>query len=275
MTLITTQQTFERHKLVNLIIGDPDVKTTIDRLPIDHLRINQHEFLEYVKYTDRKNIGLFLFLEEDFNTVLHLLEKTQLRVRNPFSILWWPQQKAMCQDELVKCATHGIEYVPSDEKSKELALSIIEGRLGLISEYRVLLNKKINKHGFAPLNITSGKDKYLMKQVTDYLDQHYSNEELCIHRMGKDIGMSRTNFFNKIKLITGVSPSRFVMTYRLNRAKSFLLEQQENISEVAFKVGFSSTSYFTRCFKELFKVTPTKFVDDYTGIQVHDRDHVY
>lgn len=263
----------QQQRMVNLIFWDHSVIENMEDFPFDHFKINQRELLEYVEYLERKNVGLFLFIEEDLNKVLQLIEKTQLRVRNPFSILWWPQQSPKSQEELIKCAINGIECVPSYEENKALAISIIEGRFRLISDYRIVLNSLREVNVSSSLNITSGKDKHLMKQVTDYLNKHYSNEELCIHRMGKDIGMSRTNFFNKIKLITGVSPSRFVMTYRLNMAKYFLLEKQENISEVAFKVGFSSTSYFTRCFKELFDVTPTKFVDQFAKVPVHELDH--
>ena len=68
------------------------------------------------------------------------------------------------------------------------------------------------------------------------------------------MGMSRMNLYRKLQAITGQTPTEFIRTIRLKRAAQLLQDGKLNVSEVADRVGFSSSSYFTKCFKEQFGV---------------------
>jgi len=72
--------------------------------------------------------------------------------------------------------------------------------------------------------------------------------------------MSRAQFYRKIKALTGLPASIYLRTIRLAKAKKMIEENQGNISEIAFAVGFSSPSYFAKCFKDEFGYTPSDFV---------------
>ena len=69
--------------------------------------------------------------------------------------------------------------------------------------------------------------------------------------------MGRVQIFRKLKALTGKSPSRYIRTVRLTRARQMIEEKSGNISEIAYSVGFASPAYFSRCFKEEFGLLPS------------------
>ena len=73
--------------------------------------------------------------------------------------------------------------------------------------------------------------------------------------------MSRTQLHRKLRGVIGKSPSQYVRSVRLNRAKEMIKEQQGNISEIAYSVGFSSPAYFTKCFKDEFDYPPSELLE--------------
>ena len=75
--------------------------------------------------------------------------------------------------------------------------------------------------------------------------------------LGAEMGLSRVQLYRKLKALTGSSPVELLRTIRLSRAKELLADSGKSVSEVAYEVGFSSPSYFTKCYKEAFGSTPT------------------
>ena len=98
---------------------------------------------------------------------------------------------------------------------------------------------------------------------TDFLDKasrvvgaNLGNEQFGVTELAVELGMSRSNLLRKIRKSTGLSVSRYIRQIRLERARELLLEGSLNVSEVAFRVGFGSTSYFIKCFREEFGFSP-------------------
>jgi len=96
----------------------------------------------------------------------------------------------------------------------------------------------------------------LFKLIFNKLDSH----ELTVENLAELMATNRSHFQRKIKAITGFSPSELIKIIRLEKAKEFLLTKKGNITEVAYMVGFSSQSYFTKCFTEYFKKTPSEML---------------
>jgi len=71
--------------------------------------------------------------------------------------------------------------------------------------------------------------------------------------------MSQTSLYRKVIALTGQAPGKFIQAYRLKRSLDLLKANYGSITDVAFAVGFSSSAYFTRCFKEKFKRLPSNF----------------
>ncbi|MHC4397679.1 MAG: helix-turn-helix domain-containing protein, partial [Planctomycetota bacterium] len=76
----------------------------------------------------------------------------------------------------------------------------------------------------------------------------------------KRLYMSRTTVYRKILALSGETPTDFIRSYRLMRAAQLLKTNFGSVTEVAFEVGFSSRTYFTRCFKEKFHQLPSEYI---------------
>ena len=89
------------------------------------------------------------------------------------------------------------------------------------------------------------------------VESQLSNSELSIEDLAAQMNLSRVQLYRKVKSITGSSPVELLRTARLNRGYQLLLTTEKNISEVAYAVGFTAPSYFAKCFKEEFGMSPT------------------
>lgn len=95
-----------------------------------------------------------------------------------------------------------------------------------------------------------------LKKVTAIVEANISNENFGVSELARELGMSRSNLLRKIKYQTNVSVSLFIRQVRLQHAMKLLKEGDLNVSEVSFRVGFGSTSYFIKCFREHYGYPP-------------------
>ncbi|RPI59986.1 MAG: DNA-binding response regulator, partial [Ignavibacteriales bacterium] len=105
-----------------------------------------------------------------------------------------------------------------------------------------------------------GIDVQFMERILKVIEDHISEEEFTIENFGKEVGMSRSQMFRKIKALTGKSCSVYLRSVRLAKAKVMLQGREANISEIAYSVGFGSPSYFAHCFREEFGFAPSELV---------------
>lgn len=108
------------------------------------------------------------------------------------------------------------------------------------------------------MNVSSLDEKFLKKILT-LVEAHIEDESLSIEAFSEEAGYSRMQMYRKIKGLTGQTPSQFVRSIRLKRAAQLLTNKSDTVSQIAYGVGFGSLSYFTKCFKEQFGVTPGKY----------------
>ena len=106
-----------------------------------------------------------------------------------------------------------------------------------------------------------GIDEKFINKVLSVIEEHISEESFSVEKLGNDVGMSKAQFYRKLTALTGMPPSIYLRTVRLVKAKKMIEEKQGNISEIAFSVGFSSPSYFAKCFKDEFGYTPSNFIN--------------
>ena len=100
------------------------------------------------------------------------------------------------------------------------------------------------------------RDKQFVKQLNTVIQQNLSNCEFGVEDIGKEIGLSRVQLYRKVKAITGSSVVDLLRKARLAKAKRLLESRSMSVSEVAYEVGFSAPSYFTKCFKEEYNMLP-------------------
>lgn len=111
-----------------------------------------------------------------------------------------------------------------------------------------------------PLNTTAGLDDRFLQRVRQCIEQHLSDETFGVEVLGDEIGMSRAQLYRKCKALTNYSPVELIRNTRLKRAQQMLAQGDETIAQVAYQVGFTAPSYFTKCYKEYFGENPIELV---------------
>lgn len=103
-------------------------------------------------------------------------------------------------------------------------------------------------------DLHNGQD--FLKTLTKLVEANLTDENFGVKELAKEMNISRSNLYLKVKSATGKSVSRFIREIRLNKAKELLEESDKTISEIAYEVGFGSPTYFNSCFHEYFGSTP-------------------
>jgi AraC-like DNA-binding protein len=104
-------------------------------------------------------------------------------------------------------------------------------------------------------------DEMFLTRFAAITEAAWNEPALDIDKYCREIGMSRSQFYRKTTSLTGHSPNDFLRTYRLTKALKLLEKRHDSISEVAFKAGFGSPSYFSKCFKKQYGVLPSALSD--------------
>jgi AraC-like DNA-binding protein len=101
-------------------------------------------------------------------------------------------------------------------------------------------------------------EERFLNSLIDFIEAEWKNPKLKVDDFGKIMGISKSQLYRNMILLLGESPNSFLMTFRLNKAKDLLKKKDLSISEIAFDSGFSSPSYFTKCFNKRFNLSPSE-----------------
>jgi len=104
-------------------------------------------------------------------------------------------------------------------------------------------------------DLSSIENDFLNK-ITEIIEENISNEKFGVSELAREIAMSRSNLLRKVKKITNLSVSQFIRQVRLKHSVEMLKQNSFSITEISFEVGFSSTSYFIKCFREYYGYPP-------------------
>ena len=101
------------------------------------------------------------------------------------------------------------------------------------------------------------KEDAFFKKFRDFVEHNMTDSDLSVETIGAELGLSRVQLYRKIKALTGLSPVELLRKARLQKAKELIKSTDKTIAEVAYEVGFTAPSYFTKCFKEEFGISPS------------------
>ena len=121
----------------------------------------------------------------------------------------------------------------------------------------VILPRTDDKPAEAPKVQSGDIDSDFYRQFLALVDREIANSDLSVEDLASDMGLSRVQFYRKLKSLTNYSPAELLRIIRLKRADTLLRTTEQSISEILYSVGFSSPSYFTKCYREYFGETPT------------------
>ena len=154
----------------------------------------------------------------------------------------------------------GYEHGADAYLSKPFSLRLLLSRIDNLIESRKKLNQTWSKgvEDDEIGNISNEIDKSFLKQLRKIIQENLANSDLSVEQIGDEIGLSRVQLYRKVKALTGYSPVEIVRKARLTRARHLLQTTDRTVSEVAYAVGFSTPSYFSKCYKDEFGENPKK-----------------
>ena len=163
--------------------------------------------------------------------------------------------RASLDDKMHGLKTRADEYLTKPFVPKELLVRIHN----LIKSRRQLMEKYKRKFIIKPEEISVGSiDEEFLLCVGKVVEQHLGDEHLSVEQLGREVGMSRSQIHRKLVALTDQSATEFIRSFRLHRAKEMISQNAGSISEISYAVGFSSPSYFSKCFRQEFGMTPSE-----------------
>lgn len=156
----------------------------------------------------------------------------------------------------------GLQTGADDYITKPFDVNILLARCKNLINNRLMLQEKYSHQPqqATPLFATTPDDKAFCDRAMHIIDQHLSESEFNADQFAREMGVARTKLFAKLKAITGKTPNDLLLQARLKKAAYMLKNNPElNIAEISDRVGFCSSRYFSRCFKEMYHLTPQAY----------------
>lgn len=150
---------------------------------------------------------------------------------------------------------------------KPFSISYLTAQIASLLNNRKAIVDTFNRSPLMSYSIlsTNKSDQEFLAQLNEEIDKHISESNFSIELLADRLLISRSNLQRKLKSICGFTPGEYLKTYRLKKAATLLLENKLLINEVAYEVGFSSSSYFTKCFVKQFGMLPKEFIRIHAG----------
>lgn len=154
----------------------------------------------------------------------------------------------------------GYEHGADAYLSKPFSLRLLFSRIDNLIQSRKKLSKLFSNsdENDAFEKLSNETDKTFAAQLRKIIQDNLSDNEFNVERIGDEIGLSRVQLYRKVKALTGYSPVEMLRKARLTRARHLLRTTEKTVSEVAYAVGFSTPSYFSKCYKDEFGESPKK-----------------
>ena len=156
----------------------------------------------------------------------------------------------------------GLRIGADDYITKPFNTNLLISRCNNLVNSRILLQEKFSRQpqAFAQMLATNPIDKDILDRAMAIIEKHLDDADFNVNVFAREMAMARTNLFTKLKAITGQTPNDFILTIRLKKGALMLRNNPElNITEISDKIGFSSSRYFSKCFKDVYHVSPLAY----------------
>ena len=146
---------------------------------------------------------------------------------------------------------------------KPFSMKYLDAAVKQLLDMRRLLQSKFSGSPLEPIEelAPTQVDSEFLARLTTIIEENVTNPELNVNFLAAQMGMGRSSFFNKIRGLADVTPNEMIMLVKLKKAARLLKQKRYRISEISFMLGFSSSSYFSKCFQKQFGVKPGEFAD--------------
>lgn len=156
----------------------------------------------------------------------------------------------------------GLQQGADDYISKPFHAKILLMRCNNLIRNRLLLKSQLTKQVDFDVQLlaTTSLDQQLLNRIVEIVDLRMGEPDFDVNALARELNMGRSSFFTKVKNLTGMTPSELIQNQRINRASILLRERPDLlVNEISDRLGFTSTVYFSRCFKAKFGIAPAQF----------------
>lgn len=156
----------------------------------------------------------------------------------------------------------GLRTGADDYITKPFNTQLLISRCNNLVNSRILLQEKFSHKPETTVQMLANNkiDKEILDKAISIIEANISNTDFNMNTFAREMGMARTNLFAKIKAISGQTPNDFIISIRLKKGAYLLRNNPElNITEIAEKIGFSSPRYFSKCFKDIYNISPLTY----------------
>ena len=160
-----------------------------------------------------------------------------------------------------KSKVHALETGAEDYLTKPFNKDELVLKVRNIISSREKVRDKIRIEFLNSPNVVTAQssDEQLMVKVKEIIHTKMSDPRLGVEIICQEVGFSRTQLYRKITALTGIGINELIRKFRLKKAAQLIQQNWGGVSEVAYEVGFSNLSYFSKCFKDEFGVLPSEY----------------
>jgi DNA-binding response OmpR family regulator len=243
---------------VVLVIEDHEdvrnyVKDTLDKnFTIIAAKDGEEGISKAIEYVPDLIVSDVMMPKKSGFDVCHILKLDEKTSHIPVILL---TAKSDSEDKITGLMTKADDYVTKPFVPRELLV-----RIENLIELRKQLREKYKSEGVIrpkEVAVNSVDEKFLDKLIA-LVEINMGDEKFGVEQLGEELGMSRSQLHRKLKALLDQGPNQFIRFFRLQRAHDLLKQKAATASEIAYQVGFSSPSYFTKCFHEQFGYTPSE-----------------
>ena len=182
----------------------------------------------------------------------------------------------------IESKLEGLEMGADDYITKPFSATYLKARvqnlLGQRQKLQHFYRDKLMNNGFAiPEQVVestdneeekipemSPNDRKFMDKLVELMEKNMDNGDLVVDDLVREVAVSRSVFFKKLKTITGLAPIEFIKEMRINRAVQLIETGEFNMTQISYMVGINDPRYFSKCFKAKMGMTPTEYRDNVT-----------
>lgn len=147
------------------------------------------------------------------------------------------------------------------QKARHICFLSRSSRMAMTTSVKALVEKDQWAQEGSPFLTFSKQDEEVLLSLFQTLEEQWQNPDFDIEEFGRAVAMSKSQLYRKCIALTGLAPNDLLKEFRLEKAKELMKKQYYNIAQVTFDSGFSSPSYFTKCFKKKYGILPMSYVE--------------
>jgi signal transduction histidine kinase/DNA-binding response OmpR family regulator len=158
----------------------------------------------------------------------------------------------------IESQIEGTKAGADDYILKPFNQQLLEEKLKGLVENRDRMRRRFSNEVINPSQLQKGERRFLL-EFEALIEKNIKDSTLSVEKLSQELGMSRVQLFRKISALTNKNVADYIAEYKLQKAKILLKEQEKNVAEIAYELGFSTPSYFTTFFKQKTNQTPTEW----------------